>query len=125
MKKTEKIIHEGVIIDIDSEYISIEVGIDGETKVIQVENRGDDLFENGEKVNVLMKKSFGANTVWISYLTPLVLALIMITLLSSLRVGELSIGLGILAILAIYYCIVYLLGDKIKKDFVCTVEKLK
>ncbi|MFA6334965.1 MAG: SoxR reducing system RseC family protein [Bacteroidales bacterium] len=140
MKSNDRIEHEGIIIDIDMEYISVEILSksacsscqaksmcslsDMKTKVIQVENRGFDLFETGERVNVIMKKSLGFKALWISFLIPLVVLLVLLVTLSALSVGELSIGLVILASLALYYFIVYLLRNKIKKDFIFTVGKL-
>jgi len=138
--KTDNIEHEGVILDIDSDYISVEIlnkaacaschsksmcsMSDVKAKVIQVENRGFELYEKGERVNVLLKRSLGFKALWISYLIPLIILLVLLLALSAVGVKELLIGLSILAFLALYYFIVYLLRDKIKKEFIFIVEKL-
>ncbi|OFY42670.1 MAG: hypothetical protein A2X18_13330 [Bacteroidetes bacterium GWF2_40_14] len=138
--KTDNIEHEGVILDIDSDYISVEIMnkaacvscnakqmcsmSEVKAKVIQVENSGFVLYEKGERVNVLLRRSLGFKALWISYLIPLIILLVLLLALSAVGVTELLIGLSILAFLALYYFIVYLLRDKIKKEFIFIVEKL-
>jgi len=140
MKSIDRIEHEGVIIGIDSDFISVEILSQSacsscnaksmcsmsevKAKIIQVENRGFNLYEKGERVNVLLKRSLGFRALWISYLIPLVIALVLLVVLSTVSVDELSMGLSVLAIIALYYFVVYLLRDKIKKDFIFTIEKL-
>jgi len=140
MKSIDRIEHEGVIIGIDSDFISVEILSQSacsscnaksmcsmsevKAKIIQVENRGFNLYEKGERVNVLLKRSLGFRALWISYLIPLVIALVLLVVLSTVSVDELLMGLSVLAIIALYYFVVYLLRDKIKKDFIFTIEKL-
>ncbi len=138
--KTDNIEHEGVILDIDSDYISVEIlnkaacascnakqmcsMSEVKAKIIQVENRGFTLYEKGERVNVLLKRSLGFKALWISYLIPLIILLVLLLALSAVGVEELLIALSILTFLALYYYVVYLLRDKIKKEFIFIVEKL-
>lgn len=140
MKSIDRIEHEGVIIGIDSDFISVEILSQSacsscnaksmcsmsevKAKIIQVENRGFNLYEKGERVNVLLKRSLGFRALWISYLIPLIILLVLLVVLSTVSVDELSMGLSVLAIIAFYYFVVYLLRDKIKKDFIFTIEKL-
>jgi len=140
MKSIDRIEHEGVIIGIDSDFISVEILSQSacsscnaksmcsmsevKAKIIQVENRGFNLYEKGERVNVLLKRSLGFRALWISYLIPLVIVLVLLVVLSTVSVDELLMGLSVLAIIALYYFVVYLLRDKIKKDFIFTIEKL-
>lgn len=140
MKISDNIEHEGVILDIDRDFISVEIlnksacascnaknmcsMSEVKAKIIQVENRGFTLFEKGERVNVLLKKSLGFRALWISYLIPLIILLTLLVALSAVGVNELLMGLYVLAALALYYFVVYLLRDKIKKEFIFTVEKL-
>lgn len=140
MKSIDRIEHEGVIIGIDSDFISVEILSQSacsscnaksmcsmsevKAKIIQVENRGFNLYEKGERVNVLLKRSLGFRALWISYLIPLIILLVLLIVLSTVSVDELSMGLSVIAIIALYYFVVYLLRDKIKKDFIFTIEKL-
>ncbi|MEN6618662.1 MAG: SoxR reducing system RseC family protein [Rikenellaceae bacterium] len=137
---SENIEHEGVILDIDRDYISVEIlnksacsscnaksmcsMSDVKAKIIQIENRGFIFYEKGERVNVILKRSLGFKALWISYLIPLIILLVLLVALSAIGVNELLIGLSILVSLALYYFVVYLLRDKIKKEFIFTVEKL-
>lgn len=141
MEKVNNINHEGVIIDIDSDFISVKIlsqaacsscsaksictMSEAKTKVIQVENKGFTLYDIGEKVNVLLKKNLGFKALWISYLIPLVILLVLLLALSALGVKELSIGIYILVALVIYFFLVYILRDRISKEFIFTIEKLE
>lgn len=139
MSRTVKIKHEGVVVDCDNEYISIEITgetncreccvksmctlSDDKAKIVQVENKGFNLMESGAKVNLIGKKILGLRSVWVCYLIPLTILLISILSLYILDLEELLIGLGALAALVVYYLIIFLSGDRMKKEWSFTVEK--
>jgi sigma-E factor negative regulatory protein RseC len=133
--------HKGVIIGIDPEIISVEIinksacsscsskgsCMLGESasKIVQVENKGYSFFEEGEEVNVILKKSLGFKALWVSYLIPLIVFIIVLLLMDAAGAGELLTGLSIIAVIGVYYFLVYLFRGRLKKEFVFTVEKLK
>jgi len=141
MSKSSKIDHEGIVADIDQDFISVEItrqsacsscgakGLcsvsDSERGVIQVPNNGFTFYEVGEKVRVVLKRDMGFKAIWISYLIPLIILMILLLALSTFKIGELLVGLSIVVGLALYYLIVYFLRDKIKKEFVFTIEKFE
>ena len=74
--------------------------------------------EVGDEVDVVLKKSMGLKAVWISYVIPLFILMILILSLSSVTGNEAFVGLGSSAGVALYYLIIYLFRDRLAKDFV-------
>jgi len=141
MKNSGDIIeHQGEIIEIGIDYIMVEIisqsacsscnaksmcsMSEAESKVVEVENKGNEMFEVGETVNVILRKSLGFKALYISYLIPLLILILILLSLSSFGIGELTTGLSIIIALAVYYIGVYLLRDRFKREFVFTIEKL-
>jgi positive regulator of sigma E activity len=141
MKNSGDIIeHQGEIIEIGIDYIMVEIisqsacsscnaksmcsMSEAESKVVEVENKGYEMFEIGETVNVILRKSLGFKALYISYLIPLLILILILLSLSSFGIGELTTGLSIIMALAVYYIGVYLLRDRFKREFVFTIEKL-
>ena len=140
MNSGETIDHEGVIVDINTDFITVEIlnksacgacaakGAcslgEAETKLVEVANTGYSQFEPGERVNVLLKKSLGHKALYISYLIPLLILVAILLSLSAAGAGDLLTGLAILVGLALYYSIVYLFRDRFRKEYVFTIEKL-
>ena len=141
MGKGDDINHEGIIKDIEEGFITVEIlnksacsvchakGVctlgDEKIKEIEIDTTGLELFEIGERVNVVMKKSMGFKALWISYLTPLIILLVLLVSLSALNVPELITGLTIIAAISLYYFIIWMLRDKLKREFIFTIEKLQ
>lgn len=75
-------------------------------------------YEMGQEVEVCMKRSMGLKAVWISYVIPLVVLLVLILLLSNVFSSELLTGLVSLAGVGVYYSVVYLLRDRLSKNCV-------
>jgi len=141
MKNSGDIIeHQGEIIEIGIDNIMVEIisqsacsscnaksmcsMSETESKVVEVENKGYEMFEIGETVNVILRKSLGFKALYISYLIPLLILILILLSLSSFGIGELTTGLSIIIALAVYYIGVYLLRDRFKREFVFTIEKL-
>jgi sigma-E factor negative regulatory protein RseC len=137
----EKIEHKGVILSINPEIISVEILNKSacsscssksacflgevEAKVVQIENSGYCFFEEGEEVNVILKRSLGFKALWLSYLVPLIILIVTLVISSKLKLNEPVTGLAIIGAIALYYLIIYLLRNKLKKEFVFTIEKIK
>ena len=135
MKNTDIIEHEGVIIDISPDFITVEImnksacgacAAKGacslgevEAKVVEVANTGYIMYEPGERVNVMLAKAL-----YISYLIPLLILVAILLSLSAAGAGDLLTGLAILGGLALYYLIVYLFRERFRKEYVFTIEKL-
>ncbi|MDD2419937.1 MAG: SoxR reducing system RseC family protein [Bacteroidales bacterium] len=140
MKQPEYIDHQGVIKSIDPHFISVEIlsksacsschakGAcslgDVKVKVVEVENVYGADFQNGEIVNVRMRRTLGYKALWISYLIPLIILVVLLVSLSSVNVPEPVTGISVIGALALYYVGVWIFRDKLRKEFVFTVEKL-
>lgn len=141
--KANNIEHPGVVTSITNEFITVEIlnksacaachakGVciasDESIKTIDIPQSISTLacdYQVGEEVKVLLKASLGARAVWITSVVPLMLLLATIFILTKIGVSELITGISVLAILAFYYFLIYLLKNKISKDFTFSIEKL-
>ncbi len=138
----ERIEHEGTVIAVDKDYISVEIlnksacaachakGVCGASeqsvKVVDVAQDITTLacdFQVGERVNVVMSSSMGVTAIWLCYVVPLIVLMASILILSKCGVGELAVGLVSLGVVAVYYFGVYLFRNKISKIFTFSIEK--
>lgn len=137
----DKIEHRGVVLLIDTDVISVEILnksacvscsskssctlSEVEAKVIQIDNTGYNFYEEGEEVNVILKRSLGFKALWLSYLVPLIILIIILVVSSELGLSEPLTGISILGAIGIYYFFIYLFRNKLKKEFIFTIEKIK
>ena len=138
----DRIEHEGKVIAIDKDYISVEIlnksacaachakGVcgasDQSVKVVEVAQDITTLaqdFQVGETVNVVMSPRMGTQAVWFAYVVPLIVLMASILVFSLCGAGELLMGLGSLGIVALYYLGVFLCRNKISKIFTFSIEK--
>ncbi|MGN1226439.1 MAG: SoxR reducing system RseC family protein [Candidatus Cryptobacteroides sp.] len=80
-------------------------------------------YEAGEEVWVLLKSSKGMKAVWLSYIVPLILLMATILILSGIEVSELICGLGSIGVIAVYYLLLFLFRNKVKKEYTFYIEK--
>ncbi len=141
MGKNYNISHEGTVKSIEEGFIIVEIlnksacsschakGActlgDEKIKEVEIEYSGMEYYEIGEQVSVVMKKSMGYKALWISYVIPLIILLVLLVSLSAVNVPELYTGITIIAAISLYYFIIWLLRDKLKREFVFTIEKLQ
>ena len=128
-----EISHSGKILEITPEYTTVEIisssacaachakGLCGlseeKVKIISLPTDPYASYNTGDEVDVVMKKSMGLKAVWISYVIPLFILLILILSLSSVTVHEIYAGLIAVGAVAVYYLVIYLFRDKLSKDF--------
>ena len=138
MAKNE-ISHKGVIKSITPELTTVEIvstsacaechakGMCGvaESKIKEISVPTDPYSEHsaGDAVEVVLKKSMGLKAVWISYVIPLLILMILILSLSSVNVHEVYAGLGAIAGVALYYLVIYLMRDRLANDFVFYIKR--
>lgn len=72
----------------------------------------------GDEVRVMLRQTMGLKAVWISYVVPLLILMILILTLSAVNVKEIYAGLVSIATVAVYYLVIYLLRNRLAKDFV-------
>jgi sigma-E factor negative regulatory protein RseC len=76
----------------------------------------------GDTVTVLMKKTMGYSAVFLGYLFPLVLVVIMLIILTSLKLPEFVAGAASVSVLIPYYLILFLFRKQISKKFTFTIK---
>ena len=80
-------------------------------------------YKVGDSVLVMLKKSMGMKAVWISYVIPLFILMILILSLSSVTVHEVYAGLAAIGGVALYYLVIYLFRDRLANDFVFYIKE--
>lgn len=96
---------------------------DEQIKWIQVPCPPGEDYRVGEQVLIRMVPSMGFRAVWVSYVVPLIILMILLLYLPHLNLGELWVGLVALGAVGVYYLIIYLLRDRIADKFVFTIAK--
>lgn len=139
MARKKGIIHDGEVVDVRRDGVTVKMvcrsacsschakGIcsvsDEAVKMIDVPMPPFTLLEPGDKVNVELTTSMGLKAVWISYVIPLAILMILILTLSAFGLKELVTGLSSIAGVAIYYLVIYLIRDRISKEFCFVIKK--
>lgn len=136
MKK--EIYHDGKIIEITPEFTSVEIvsssacsqchakGLCGfseeESKVVMVPTSPYTERKVGDTVTLALKQTMGLKAVWISYVIPLIILMILVLSLSSVIDNEVWTGLTAIGGVALYYLVIWLLRDKLKNEFVFYIK---
>ena len=130
----KEISHEGRIVEITPDFTSVEIvshsacyachakGLCGfsesETKLVMVPTDPYTERQVGDMVNLVLKPSMGLKAVWISYVVPLAVLMVLILVLSRFVESEVWVAAGSLAGVVVYYLVIWLLRDRLKNEFV-------
>ena len=133
MAKKDHIAHRGRIVDITPDFTSVEIiassacsechakGLCGmseeQEKVIMLPTDPYKVYSVGDEVTVLTKMTMGLKAVWISYVIPLAVLMILILSLSSVISNEFLRGGVALAGVGLYYFIIWLFREKLSDQF--------
>lgn len=139
MARKNEIAHKGRITEIDKDFTTVEImvssacsechakGLCGmseeEQKVVMVPTDPYIKHEVGEEVQVCTKMSMGLKAVWISYVIPLAVLMILILTLSAVIDNEAITGLVSIAGVAVYYLVIWLLRDRLRSEFVFYIKQ--
>ncbi len=139
MAKKNEIAHSGTIIDINPDFTSVEIvassacsachakGLCGmseeQEKVIMLPTDPYTAYEVGDKVQVYTKMSMGMKAIWISYVIPLLVLMILILTLSSVLANEFLRGGVAVAGVGAYYFVIWLLRDRLSDQFEFYIKK--
>ena len=134
MAKKNEITHPGRIVEITPDFTTVEITVSSacsschakglcgmseeEDKVIMVPTDPYTLRAVGDEVTVKTKMTMGLKAVWISYVIPLVILLILILSLSAVFEKEYMTGLVSIAGVALYYYGIWLFRDRLSNEFV-------
>ena len=138
MAKKNEITHRGKIIEITPDFTTVQIVVssacsachakglcgmsEDEEKVIMVPTDPYTVYQVGDEVQVMTKMSMGLKAVWISYVIPLLILMILILSLSSVIGNELLLGLVAIAGVALYYLGIWLFRDRLSNEFVFYIK---
>lgn len=138
MAKRNEIAHEGRIVEITPDFTTVEIIVssacsachaktlcgmsEDKEKLIMVPTDGFRELHVGDQVTVMTKMSMGLKAVWISYVIPLAVLMILILTLSGFFDNEFLCGLLSIAGVAVYYFVVWLFRDRLSNEFVFYIK---
>ena len=138
MSKKNEIVHSGKIVSIDPDFTTVEIVVDSacaschakslcgmseeQDKLISLPTDPYADHAVGDEVKVCTKMSMGLKAVWISYVVPLMILMILILSLSSVIGNEVYTGLLSIAGVGVYYLVIWLLRAKLQNEFVFYIK---
>ena len=138
MSSYSEITHRGRIVSITPEYTTVEIVSEsacaachakglcslGDSKVKQVEvpTRGWDNYTVGQEVSVVLRATMGHKAVWLAYVVPLLVMVAALLGILSAGGSELLAGLGAIGAVAVYYGVIWLLRDRLRKEYVFNIK---
>ncbi len=138
MSSYSEITHRGRIVSITPEFTTVEIVSEsacaachakglcslGDSKVKQVEvpTRGWDNYAVGQEVSVVLRATMGHKAVWLAYGVPLLVLVAALLGILSAGGSELVAGLGAIGAVAVYYGVIWLLRDRLRKEYVFNIK---
>ena len=138
MSSYSEITHRGRIVSITPEFTTVEIVSEsacaacharglcslGDSKVKQVEvpTRGWDNYTVGQEVSVVLRATMGHKAVWLAYVVPLLVMVAALLGILSAGGSELLAGLGAIGAVAVYYGVIWLLRDRLRKEYVFNIQ---
>jgi len=81
-----------------------------------------DEVRSGDRVKVILERSLGFKALFLGYLLPFLLILVLLVLLTSFRVSEITAGAISLCSLVPYYLLLWARRKKIGRSFTFTIK---
>ncbi len=138
MARKNQIAHKGRIVEITPDFTTVEIivssacsgchakGLCGmseeKDKIIMLPTDPYAEHAVGDEVNVSTKMTMGLKAVWISYVIPLAILMILILSLSPVIGNEFLRGGVAIAGVAVYYFFIWLFRDKLSDEFAFYIE---
>ena len=138
MTKKNEIAHKGRIVEIGPDFTTVEIIVSSacsschakalcgmseeQDKLIMVPTDGFADHKVGDEVNVMTKMTMGLKAVWISYVIPLAILMILILSLSPIFENEFLCGLAAIAGVGLYYFGIWLFRDRLSTEFVFYIK---
>ena len=135
---SESINHNGIIEKIDGNAVFVRIiqqsacsgchaqsmcsASEKKEKIIEVNDNNPGRFHVNEEVTLCSQSSLGLQAVFLAFVLPLIVVVAAIVAGSCLQWDETTSGLT--GLLLPYYCILYLMRDKLKRRFIFTLKKL-
>ena len=138
MSKKNEIVHAGKILEITPDFTTVQIIVSSacsschakalcgmseeEEKVIMLPTDPYATYNVGDEVQVCTKMAMGLKAVWISYVIPLIILMILILSLSTIVEREAYRALIAIGGVAVYYLFVWLFRDKLSNEFVFYIK---
>ena len=138
MAKRNEIEHTGRILEMTPDFTTVEIVVssacstchakslcgmsEDKEKIIMVPTDPYAEYKPGDQVKVKTKMSMGLKAVWISYVIPLAVLMILILSLSSVLESQLLCGLAAIGGVAVYYFVIWLLRGRLQNEFSFYIE---
>ncbi len=138
MSRKNEITHPGRILEINPDFTTVQIVVSAacaschakslcgmseeEEKIIMLPTDPYSERKVGDEVTVRTKTTMGLKAVWISYVIPLLILMILILSLSSVIADELVLGLVSIAGVALYYFGIWLFRDRLSNEFVFYIK---
>lgn len=138
MDKKKTVSHVGKILEITPDFTTVEIirasacsechakalcGFsEEEKKVLMIPTDPYSEHRVGDEVELVLKYTMGLKAVWISYVIPLLILMILILTLSPVIVHELYCGLIAIAGVLLYYFFIWLFRDKLSNEVVFKIK---
>ena len=138
MSKKDEIVHTGRVVEMTPDFTTVEIivssacsschakGLCGmsedEQKLLSMPTDPHADYNVGDEVQVCTKMTMGLKAVWISYVIPLLILMILILTLSAVIGNEIITGLVSIGGVAVYYLIIWLLRDRLQNEFVFYIK---
>ena len=138
MSKKNEITHKGKIVEITPDFTTVEIlvssacgechakalcGIsEDKQKYVSLPTDPYSNLSVGDEVQVCTKMTMGLKALWISYVIPLAVLMILILSLSAILDNELVVGGASVAGVALYYFVIWLMRDKLSSEFVFYIK---
>ena len=138
MSRKNEITHVGKIIEMTPDFTTVEMMVSSacsschakeicgmseeEEKVIMLPTDPYSDHKVGDEVQVCTKMSMGLKAVWISYVIPLAILMILILSLSAVLESEVIRALVAIGGVAVYYFFIWLFRDRLSDEFVFYIK---
>ena len=139
MSNTKSIEHRGRIDSIDGDRLNVSFlamsgcascQVKGVCSAADMQEKSVEVYDYtnqykvGEEVNVTLKQALGFRALFLGYVLPFILVMVILIVLTAMIDNEAIAGLSALGVLVPYYLILFLLKDKIRKRFTFTISKI-
>lgn len=139
MASSSEISHKGTVTKIEGDVAFVEIQVssacgsckasalcgtsDTESRKVEAKINPNQNIEIGDEVKVTITRVMGSKAIILGYGLPFVVVVIGIFVLVGIGVNEGIAALCAIVLLVGYYFVLYLLRDKIKKEFNFRIEK--
>ena len=138
MAKKNEIVHSGKVVEMTPDFTSVEITVSSacaschakslcgmseeQDKIIMLPTDPYATYNVGDQVQVCTKMAMGLKAVWISYVIPLAVLMILILSLSGVIESEVYRALTAIGGVAVYYLFVWLFRNKLSNEFVFYIK---